>query len=232
MAFGPEPRSKFDALNFAKPLRKLLGIKGNQDIPQELNTDLLQPIVDIAQGGYQKYETFLVRQVTIPTATSTVNQIDLIGPDSIASSPILDSTDFEVLILGHHCSITFAVAPPVAWEFSFKMEVRGKPDIPAGASPSTPCVITEQDRAIRGNGGDSIFLFGLFGNKSIIPTAYINPAMWNQSQFSNKFWLPNKMLINREVSIDAGGGTFLAGDLIVDELFGIVVPKHTQLPSF
>ena len=230
MAFGAEPRSKFDALNFAGPLRRLLGIKGNQDIPQELNTDLLQPTVDINHRGFADYKTFLVRETTFPTATTDKDSKDLIGWSTIASSPLFDSTDFEVLILGHHSACVFAVAPVAGEKIGADFEIRGKTDLPTGQSPSTPCTLWEMDRMYDGDGQESIFIAGLFGNKSRRPSCYDSTNIWAQASFGNRFWLPNKMTFRREWTL--ANHTFAAGDLIVDEVFGVVCPKHTAPPLF
>jgi hypothetical protein len=231
MGYGPEPRSKFDALNFAKPLRRLLGIKGNQDIPQDLNVDLLQPVVDINQRGFANYKTFMARTTSFPLPTTTTDRKDLIGWDTIATSPMFDSTDYEVLILGHHSALVFNVAPGAGNHIGMSMEIRGKVDLPEGFSASTPTTIHEQKDMYTGGSGENVFIASLFGNKSRKATGYVNAALNNTPSYGNRFWLPNKMTINRQWNL-TGGVQFLAGDLIVDEIFGVVVPKHTAPPLF
>lgn len=117
------PRSDIDSTNLGRPLRRLLKTNGKAEAPNQLNTDLLQPVIGIDQGGFAIHEVKYLDQSAQPETFGNVSSFafPLIGRET--SGYKIDNLEKETRILSLYWNVVYALDPPVS-DIGFYLQYR------------------------------------------------------------------------------------------------------------
>lgn len=218
MPFGSKPTSHFDGTFLGQALKSLLKTKGAKEIPQEMNVEVLQPTVDVAQHGFALYEK---KGLSSNTALVGGNSQQVISLASAGATSGIDTADKETLILGLNWQYV-QNANRANDNLGYILQLLFN-DVPLQPSAK----LARSFYKYTTTGTDTAYDFGIYGEFEDGTAPPNNPSV--PPQLGNRLWIP----ANAELQlIIYNTATFQAGDIVFHNIIGVQVPKNTPVPQF